>query len=74
MDAKNIIAKRVAQEFKDGDVANLGIGIPTLVSNYIPEDVHIILHAENGFLGAGPSPAAAETFAACVVDRTAARR
>ncbi len=58
MDAKNIIAKRVAREFKDGDVANLGIGIPTLVSNYIPEDVHIILQAENGFLGAGPSPAA----------------
>ena len=57
MDAKNIIAKRVAQEFKDGDVANLGIGIPTLVSNYMPEGVQIILQAENGFLGAGPAPA-----------------
>jgi len=58
MDAKNIIAKRVAREFKDGDVVNLGIGIPTLVSNYISEDVQIILQAENGFLGAGPSPEA----------------
>ncbi|MDL2259858.1 3-oxoacid CoA-transferase subunit B, partial [Deltaproteobacteria bacterium OttesenSCG-928-K17] len=57
MDSKNIIAKRVAQEFKDGDVVNLGIGVPTLVSNYIPEDVSIILQAENGFLGAGPAPA-----------------
>lgn len=60
MDAKNIIAKRVAQEFKDGDVVNLGIGVPTLVSNYIPEGVEIILQAENGFLGAGPAPAPGE--------------
>lgn len=58
MDAKNIIAKRVAQEFKDGDVANLGIGIPTLVSNYIPEGINVILHGENGFINAGPAPEA----------------
>lgn len=58
MDNKNFIAKRVAQEFKDGDVVNLGVGIPTLVSRHIPSDVHIILQAENGFLGAGPGPAA----------------
>lgn len=57
MESKHIIAKRVAQEFKDGDVVNLGIGVPTLVSNYIPESVSIILQAENGFLGAGPAPA-----------------
>jgi len=56
MEPKQLIAKRVAQEFKDGDVANLGIGIPTMVTNYIPEGVSIILQAENGFLGAGPTP------------------
>lgn len=54
--AKEVIAKRVAQEFKDGDAVNLGIGLPTLVANYLPEDVHIILHSENGFLGLGPAP------------------
>ncbi len=56
MDTKNFIAKRVAQELKDGDVVNLGIGLPTLVANYVPEDVHITLQAENGILGAGPMP------------------
>lgn len=56
--AKEVIAKRVAQEFKDGDAVNLGIGLPTLVANYLPENVHIILHSENGFLGLGPAPEA----------------
>ncbi len=56
MDAKNIIAKRVAQEFRDGDVANLGIGIPTLVSNYIPAGIRVTLHGENGYTNCGPSP------------------
>lgn len=56
MDVKEKIARRVAQEFKDGDYANLGIGIPTQVANYLPEGVHIILQSENGFLGVGAAP------------------
>jgi acetate CoA/acetoacetate CoA-transferase beta subunit len=55
MDAKNFIAKRVAKELKDGDVVNLGIGLPTLVANFVPEGVHITLQAEHGILGAGPA-------------------
>ncbi len=52
-DIKQRIAKRCAKEFKDGDFINLGIGLPTLVSNYIPEDITITLHSENGFAGLG---------------------
>ena len=55
MDTKNFIAKRVAQELKDGDVVNLGIGLPTLVANHVPEGVEITLQAEHGILGTGPA-------------------
>lgn len=54
MDAKNLIACRVAQEMKDGDVVNLGIGLPTLVPNFLSPEVNITLQSENGFLGLGP--------------------
>lgn len=53
---KNQIAKRIAREIKDGDYVNLGIGIPTLVANYIPENISVVLQSENGLLGIGPFP------------------
>ncbi|MBL7917763.1 MAG: CoA transferase subunit B [Bacteroidia bacterium] len=53
---KNGIAKRIAKEVKDGMFVNLGIGIPTLVANYIPEDFSVELQSENGILGMGPFP------------------
>jgi acetate CoA/acetoacetate CoA-transferase beta subunit len=52
-DLKAIIAARAAKELKDGDVVNLGIGLPTMVANYLPEEVNIVLQAEHGMLGMG---------------------
>ncbi len=57
MDPRIIIPKRIAQEFKDGDVVNLGVGIPTLVPLYVPDGITIWLHAENGVIGIGPEAA-----------------
>lgn len=64
MDKKELqhfIAKRVAMELEDGFVVNLGIGLPTLVANYVPDDKDVILQSENGFVGLGPA-ATEETF------------
>jgi len=56
MDAQTIIAKRVALELTDGMLVNLGIGIPTLVANYVPPGIHIFFQSENGLIGTGPIP------------------
>ncbi|KZL89216.1 3-oxoacid CoA-transferase subunit B [Clostridium magnum] len=53
---KEFIAKRIAKELRDGDVVNLGIGLPTMVANYIPEGVNVVLQSENGFVGLGSQP------------------
>ena len=53
---KGFIAKRCAKELKDGDVVNLGIGLPTLIPNYLPEGVEVIIHAELGIVSAGKAP------------------
>jgi 3-oxoacid CoA-transferase B subunit len=60
---KEQIAMRIAQEMKDGYYVNLGIGIPTLVANYVPEGIQIVLHSENGLLGMGPFPEAGKADA-----------
>ena len=56
MDAQTIIAKRIAHELKSGMLVNLGIGIPTLVANYIPSDLKVFFQSENGLIGTGPIP------------------
>jgi acetate CoA/acetoacetate CoA-transferase beta subunit len=54
MDSKEVIARRIALELKDGDIVNLGIGLPTMVSNYLPKGVNLLLQSENGFIGLAP--------------------
>ena len=56
MDAQTIIAKRIAQELRDGLLVNLGIGIPTLVSKYVPAGLHVYFQSENGLIGTGAPP------------------
>jgi acetate CoA/acetoacetate CoA-transferase beta subunit len=56
MDAQTVIAKRIARELRSGMLVNLGIGIPTLVANYVPEDITVFFQSENGLIGTGPIP------------------
>ncbi len=56
MHEKEIIARRIAKELRDGDLVNLGIGLPTLVANYIDPNITVFLQSENGLIGLGPSP------------------
>jgi acetate CoA/acetoacetate CoA-transferase beta subunit len=56
MEDKDIIAQRIAQEIKPEMLVNLGIGLPSLVANYLPKDVHVFFQAENGVVGLGPRP------------------
>ena len=56
MDAKEVIARRIALELKGGDLVNLGIGLPTLVGEYVPRDVQVFFQVENGLIGAGSLP------------------
>ncbi len=57
---REIIAKRVAKFFQAGDLVNLGIGMPTIVANYLPAEANVMLHSENGFIGLGPTPVEGE--------------
>jgi acetate CoA/acetoacetate CoA-transferase beta subunit len=56
MDAQTVIARRVAKELRAGDLVNLGIGIPTLVANYVPPELKVFFQSENGLIGTGPIP------------------
>src|SRR3954471_2915536 len=58
MDPQTIIAQRIARELRDGMLVNLGIGIPTLVANFVPVGIHVFFQSENGLIGTGPIPEA----------------
>lgn len=66
MNKRESIVKRIAKELKDGDVVNLGVGMPTMVANYIPDNIHIMLQAENGILGVGPNADQEEETLDCI--------
>ena len=68
---RNQIAKRIANEIQDGFVVNLGIGIPTLVANYIPDGLDVMFHSENDLLGIGPFPTDDEVDGWQILDREA---
>ncbi|MEO8682597.1 MAG: CoA transferase subunit B [Vicinamibacterales bacterium] len=63
MDKRERIIRRIAQDLRDGDYVNLGIGMPTLVANFVPPGIEITLHSENGMLGVGPYPLESEVDA-----------
>ena len=65
---KDYIAKRVAKELNDGDVVNLGIGLPTLIPAHLPDEVNLILQSENGIIGTGPKPSPEEAEPLYVTD------
>ena len=65
---KEFIARRAARELHDGDFVNLGIGLPTMIPGYLPPDVHVVLEAEDGIVGAGPRPDAEHADPRYVVD------
>src|ERR1044071_4769848 len=56
MEPQVVIARRIAQELRDGMLVNLGVGIPTLVANYVPPGIHVFFQSENGLIGTGPIP------------------
>ncbi|MDQ0493992.1 MULTISPECIES: 3-oxoacid CoA-transferase subunit B [Paenibacillus] len=66
MNNREFIARRIAQEFKNGEVVNLGVGMPTMVVDYIPDNIHIMLQAENGILGVGPKAAQGKERLDCI--------
>jgi 3-oxoacid CoA-transferase B subunit len=63
MDPRELLARRAAAELKDGQLVNLGFGIPTQASNYLPKGVNVVFHSENGIIGVGPRPKAHEASA-----------